>query len=161
MIIAKNLKTKSLLDEMFKKREIKKEYIAIVTGHLNKEKDTLSNNLTYHKDFLVKVSPDENKGYKAITKYEVLKTTKSFSFLKINLITGKKHQIRVQLSHINHPILGDKKYFENLIDPINRICLHSYLLEFIHPITTKKISIKAPIPTSFLALGFSFKSLQI
>jgi 23S rRNA pseudouridine1911/1915/1917 synthase len=154
MVFAKNLKTKSLLDEMFKKREIKKEYIAIVDGIITKKKDILINNLTYHKDFLVKVSFDKTKGYKAITEYELIKTTKSFSFLKINLITGKKHQIRVQLSHINHPVLGDKKYSENLINPINRLALHSYNLEFIHPITNKKISIKAPIPKSFIALGY-------
>ncbi len=153
IVFAKSIKVKNILDEMFKKRLIKKEYIAIVNGNILKDKDTLIDYLYNHEDFLVKVTNNPDIGKKAILRFEVIRRSKNFSFLKVFLETGKKHQIRVQLSNINHPILGDKKYTSKLLDPIKRICLHAYKLEFFHPVTDKNLTFISPIPKAFKKLG--------
>lgn len=87
-------------------------------------------------------------GQCARTHYEVLKEFQNYSLLECKLETGRTHQIRVHMSHINHPLLGDSLYNKNddvnLL--INRQALHSYKMEFIHPINRNEILLEAEIP---------------
>ena len=82
---------------------------------------------------------DEKNGKEAILEYKVIKEEDNLSLLKINLITGRHHQIRLQLSNINHPIYGDQRYgFQDK----KQIMLYAYKLEFIHPVTKEVMTFK-------------------
>ena len=108
---------------------VKREYYAIVEGKMPNKKDTLKSYLIEDKNLNVYSTKDSKRGKIAITEYEVLKETPKYSLLKINIKTGRRNQIRVQLSDIGHPIIGDKKY-GSVTNPIKRLGLHAYLLEF-------------------------------
>jgi len=104
-----------------------REYLAIVEGKMEKKKDTLKSYLKEDKRLNV-YSTDKLHGRLAITHYETLAKTKAYSLLKINIETGRKNQIRVQLKEIGHPIIGDKKYGATK-NPINRMGLHASMLK--------------------------------
>ena len=127
VIFAKNEQKKLSLQNNWSK--VKREYYCIVEGHLSKKKDTLKSYLIETKTLDIYETKDSKKGKLAITEYEVLKENKNYSLLKISIKTGRRNQIRVQLSSIGHPIVGDKKY-SSKSDPIHRLCLHAYLLDF-------------------------------
>lgn len=109
VIASKNLETSKILLDLFKTKEnIEKHYLALVKGQTKKE-DTITNRLT--KDEKKKlVFIDEKHGLEAITKYKRITNNETYSFLKVNLITGRTHQIRVHMSSINHPLINDEKY---------------------------------------------------
>ena len=107
--------------------KVKREYYAIVEGHLTKKKDTLKHYLVETSTLDVYVTKDPKKGKLAITEYEVLKENNKYSLLKINIKTGRRNQIRASLAEIGHPILGDKKYSKTRS---NRLYLHAFLLEY-------------------------------
>lgn len=152
MVFAKTLPATEKLNEMFKKHELKREYLAIVEGHLKENKGTWKSYLSENSEYYVRSVKDENEGKIAITHFSVIRRSKNFTYLKLNLETGKKHQIRVHCKDAGHPILGDKRY-SSLKSPISRMCLHSCLLEFLHPITGKKLSFSSPVPKRFKSLG--------
>lgn len=77
-----------------------------------------------------------------------MKENKNYSLLDINIDTGRKNQIRVQLGHIGHYVIGDDKYGEPS-DPLKRLGLHAYKLKFIHPVTKKIVEFKTDIPAEF------------
>ena len=125
VIFAKNTDVKTRLQNNWD--NVKREYIAIVEGKMPKKKDTLKSYLAEDKTYRVYSTKDKTKGKLAITEYEVLKENNKYSLLKINIKTGRKNQIRVQLSDIGHPIVGDKKYHNN---DFKRLALHANLIEF-------------------------------
>ena len=88
------------------------------------------------------------EGQVAITHFKVLKEFENCSFVECNLETGRTHQIRVHFAHIGHPLLGDDLYNPNSdkFDFINRQALHSYKMEFVHPITKNKVSLEIDLP---------------
>ena len=94
-----------------------------------KTKDTLKSYLAETKTLDVYSTKDRTRGKLAITEYEVLQTNNKYSLLKINIKTGRRNQIRVQLSDIGHPIIGDKKYNSNN-NVLKRLALHAYLIEY-------------------------------
>ena len=108
--------------------------------------------LTEHeKSLRVHSSPTDNGGQKAVTHYKVTKSNETYSLLDVQLETGRKNQIRVHMADIGHPVVGDKKYGKGL-SSIKRIGLHARILEFIHPVTRKKVRFESPIPKAFLSL---------
>ena len=119
IVFAKNIKIKNYLQNNWNK--VERRYKALVSG-VTKESDILKNYLKENKNHYVYVS---NNGVLAITEYKKIKEINNNSLLDINIKTGKKNQIRVQLSNIGHPILGDKKYGTN---NYKRLCLHAYKL---------------------------------
>ena len=119
IVLAKNIKTKNYLQNNWDK--VERRYKAIVIG-ITKNKEILKNYLKENKNHFVYIA---NSGDLAITEYKKIKEINNNSLLDINIKTGKKNQIRVQLSNINHPILGDKKYG---INNYKRLCLHAYKL---------------------------------
>ena len=119
VVFAKNIKTKKYLQDNWDK--VERRYLALVSG-ITKEGEILKNYLKENKNHYVYVS---NIGALAITEYTKIKEINNNSLLDINIKTGKKNQIRVQLSNIGHPILGDKKYGSN---NYKRLCLHAYKL---------------------------------
>jgi len=127
IIFAKNQDKKNELQNNW--NNVKREYIAIVEGTMPKQKDVLKSYLVEDKTYNVHSTKDPKRGKLAITEYEVLKQNKNFSLLKINIKTGRKNQIRVQLSDIGHPIVGDKKY-NSKTNILKRLALHANLIEY-------------------------------
>lgn len=126
---------------------VKRYYIAIVEGKV-KDADLhlklLENKITYKTEV-------NNKGVDTHTKIRSIKTFNKNTFIELELLTGKKHQIRASLSHLNCPVVGDKKYGA-LTNPYRRMMLHAYKIEFNHPVTGKLISIETPVPNHFIKM---------
>ena len=147
VLFAKTLEVKRILQDNWDK--VIRKYMAIVLGKVETE-GTIKSYLKETKTNLVYVTNDKN-GKLAITNYKKIITNDKYSLLDIDIKTGRKNQIRVQLSSINHPILGDKKY-NTLKDKAKRMYLHAYYLEFNHPITKQLLKLELDIPTSFLEI---------
>ncbi len=145
MVFAKTSKAASRLSEEVRNKTFKKEYLVVVDGKLEKEEDTLEDYLLKNeKNNLSKVVKEGTKNSKyACLNYKVLKYNKeiNLSVLKINLQTGRHHQIRVQLSSRNHSIYGDQKYGTR--GRGKQIALWAYSLEIIHPVTKEKMVFKS------------------
>ena len=165
LIFAKNQKIKEQLQANW--NHVKREYIAVVEGVVEKNENTIKSYLTEEKNFIVH-STTSKKGELAITKYKKkhsdirkfyeykkLNISKSYSLLQIEILTGKKNQIRVHMKEMNHPIIGDKKYGAKT-NPLKRLGLHANILEFEHPVTHQIIHLESKVPMEFMNM-FSIK----
>ena len=148
VVFAKDEKTKFYLQDNWDKFE--KNYVAIVNGKIQNAKGVLKSYLEETKTYLTYSVNDKN-GKLAITEYEKILENKNYTMLSLNLKTSVKNQVRVQLSDIGNPIVGDKKYGIKK-DPIRRMALVANTLIFIHPKTREKIVIDIDIPNSFINL---------
>ena len=144
-IIAKNRETAKLLTSLFRLRKIHKTYLAICNGEVNQSKGEWKGELTRY---------DGNKKIieKAITKFEVIDKNNNSTLIQMNPVTGRKHQLRKQLSQIDHPIYGDSKYtFNKSFKRLNKqLMLHSYEIKFI--INNQKFTYRALLPDYFKKL---------
>ena len=125
LIIAKNRQYAQLFTSLFRIRKIHKTYLALVYGKVNNSVKTMRDELTYY----------ENKKkitQKAISNLKIIKSNEGYSFVEINPITGRKHQLRKQLLKIGNPIIGDTKYFLNNVKTIKgkSLMLHAYRIKF-------------------------------
>ena len=143
VIVAKNDKTLELLTEMFKNKEIKKTYLAIVDGVINNKSGTINAPITRDTKDRKKMMVGKD-GKKSITHFYVLKNFKNNTYISLNLETGRTHQIRVHMAYIGHPVTNDKVYGKEKTSFGQY--LHASKLEFIHPITKKEIIVEAPLP---------------
>ncbi|MES2121746.1 MAG: RluA family pseudouridine synthase [Chlamydiota bacterium] len=156
LIIAKTSTAKEKMLAAFKERQVEKIYLAIVDGIPGKEQGKVDNSLdqvrTLHGQ-PVYGAVDPKKGKRAVTHWKCLKKGKNAALIWCQPITGRTHQIRVHLSGIGHPILGDVLYgkkFRCSLQP-KRNLLHAYQIQFPHPTSGKKIKVVAPIPSDFQA----------
>lgn len=147
IIFAKDIKTKNILQENWDK--VERKYMAIVNGNINPDSNTLKSYLKETKTNLV-YSTKSKSGKLAITNYKVILKTSKISLIDIFIKTGRKNQIRVQLSDYGYPIFGDKKY--GLKDYCNRMYLCAYYLKFNHPITNQELLFELDVPKDFLIL---------
>ena len=149
MMIAKSESAYLKLKDMFRNREIKKIYHALAQGHLEPAIGTIDAPIDRHPKEDYKMAVVLN-GKPSITHYEVIEYYRSVSLLKVELETGRTHQIRVHMSAIRHPLVGDLTYGAdpNLAAEIgvNRPWLHASALEFTHPISGLPISVSAGYP---------------
>lgn len=145
MIVAKTNEAHIKLSEMFKGHSISRKYLAVVKGTIKEKRGTI--NLPIKRrlgETKMKVSI---QGKRAITHFKVIERIGNYSLLMIQLETGRTHQIRVHLSHIGYPILGDSLYGgKDKEININRQFLHSYEISFIHPIISKHIKAYSMLP---------------
>jgi len=155
MIFSRSPRSKKILDQMFRKHDFTREYIAVVQGNVVEAEGTWTSRLVEGKNCSIHSSGIPDEGKLAITHYAVMRRSKLFSFLKITLETGRKHQIRVHCKDAGHPIAGDKRYGLSKCNPISRICLHASALEFLHPFTGKSMHFAVPLPSSFVRLGMN------
>ncbi len=147
MVFARSEAVQSVLQRNWK--DVTKRYLAIVEGTPSHPSGTLRDHLMESKSF--KVHRIEKGGDLAITHYRVTKTVGERSLLEVTLETGRKHQIRVQLAAIGHPIVGDRKYGA-MTDPARRLALHSGELKFPHPISDVPMEFHSALPNSLNAL---------
>ena len=143
VLFAKDARTKELMQESWK--SVLRFYIAIVSGIVKKDNDTIKSYLNETRTLYTYVS-DKKHGKLAITKYEVLKRMNNHTKISIELITGRKNQIRVQLNSIGNPIVGDSKYgFEKY----KYMLLHANKIVFLHPYLRTEILVESKLPKYF------------
>jgi 23S rRNA pseudouridine1911/1915/1917 synthase len=160
MVVTKNDSAQWKIAKQFEHRQIKKSYIAIVHGTPELTADRIDAPLGVHPRAREKYAIRPEVGKEAVTFYETIESFRGFSLLKLTPKTGRTHQIRVHLSYIKHPIVGDDMYGGKLVYPwqlqdsepaveepvINRVALHAHTLEFEHPTTGKQVKFEAPVP---------------
>lgn len=149
MIFAKNERTKNILQKSWRDMVKKRSYVALVTGHVKKKKDTIKSWLKESKTKLVYSSYKKGDGLTAVTHYRVIQSNNDYSLLDVELETGRKNQIRVHMKDIGHPVVGDKKYGDPA-NVIGRLGLHARELIFTHPTTKKTMHFEAKVPKSFI-----------
>ncbi len=163
MVVAKTDEAHKKLSDMFKSREVVKVYKAVCFGKFKEESGTINlpigRSQSDRKRFIVR-----EDGREAITHYKVKERIGMFSIVNVSLETGRTHQIRVHLSHIGHPIVGDKVYGQNrwkgientklrsFVKNFKRQALHSALLSFFHPVTKKELKFVRDFPEDILSL---------
>ncbi len=125
LIIAKNRKYAQLFTSLFRIRKIHKTYLAIVYGKVNKSIKVMKDDLIYYEN-------NKKNIQKAVSNIKIIKSNEGFSYLELNPITGRKHQLRKQLLNIGCPIIGDDKYFLNDRKKIKvkNLMLHAYKIKF-------------------------------
>jgi 23S rRNA pseudouridine1911/1915/1917 synthase len=151
MIFSKSERIQSLLQNSWQTSVTERTYYAVVEGVVQKAADTIKTYLYESTAYFMHVTDDPEKGELAITHYKVLKTSKEYSLIGVELETGKKNQIRVHMQSIGHPVVGDKKYGTGS-NPIGRLGLHAGVLAFIHPETKESMRFVSKMPASFLRL---------
>ena len=149
IVIAKNDKVHATLTEMFQEKKIRKTYLAILKGKLNKSEGKVVTQIGRDKNDRKKMTviDDITKGKTAITNYRVISQNSLFTLVKVNIETGRTHQIRVHMRHLGYPILGDSVYGRK--DNEKRQMLHAYRLEFLHPVTGNPMEFAGEIPEDF------------
>jgi RluA family pseudouridine synthase len=124
-----------------------KTYYAIVHGKMKEKKGIITSHLLEDEDYVMHTTTDTEKGKLAQTEYTVVKESMHFSVVKINLLTGKKNQIRVHLAEAGNPIVGDEKYGKTTKH--KDLYLHSFAIVFTHPFSKERIRVQAPVPIYF------------
>lgn len=152
LILAKSQKIKEMMVDLFLKKQVQKTYIAIVDKAVKENRKEIKSSVGLNKNSFGKVLWHSQKdGLFAHTIFEKIKTGNNYSVLLCVPVTGRTHQIRVHLNEWGHPILGDYKYAQKYLysNFVHRLLLHSFMIEFIHPITSALLKIRAPLPNEF------------
>lgn len=151
MLVAKNMLSGALLSEMGKRREIHREYLAIVTGKTQAE-GTISAPIARREGSVLERCVDFQRGERAVTHYRTVEYKDGYSLVRLKLETGRTHQIRVHMQHIGHPLIGDFLYNPDyrLLD---RQALHSCYLAFLHPVTGQRMEFTSQPPWGALWEG--------
>lgn len=157
VVFAKTSKALARMNEMFRNGEVKKTYWALSRNRPPKANDRLVHFITS--------TERNNKSYASLTPrrdakeavltYKLLGASDRYNLLEINLETGRKHQIRVQLAAIGCPVKGDLKYGDKRSNPDGSISLISHRIQFIHPVSGKEIDLTAPLPNDNLWQSFN------
>lgn len=146
VIFARTSKALERLNRMLRDGEIHKTYHALVEGRMEKEVDELENMLVsdgrINKTFIAR--PGDPEAKLSRLRYKTIAVGERYSLLEINLLTGRKHQIRAQLSAIGHPIKGDLKYGARRSNPDGGISLQAHKIEFIHPVSKQPVCVELP-----------------
>ncbi len=159
LVFAKSPELQEYMRTYWRQLVTKRTYVALVEGKLAQKEGKITSWLTENPHTaMVSSSPVDNGGQLAITHYKVLQELESglenqeseISLVELNLETGRTNQIRVHMASVGHPVVGDRKYGHgNDSSPVDRLCLHARILEFIHPMTEKKVRFETPLPKEF------------
>lgn len=158
LVFAKNEQAKFRLQNSWD--ETRKKYLAVVHGRVVKPSGTITTYLAENRAHLVYTTKDTAEGKPSTTAYRVLRQTDRFSLLEVDLLTGRKHQIRVHLAGIGHAVVGDDKYGRpddsrgrpsgrRSGQRADRLALHARSLSFKHPVSGEQLVFEAPVPQLF------------
>lgn len=168
LLVARTLTAHHYLTQQMQQRLIHRSYLAIVTGH-PRQTGTISACIGRHPTQRTKMAVLSHGGKTAITHYKILEKFPGYAYLEIELETGRTHQIRVHMTHIEHPILGDPVYgkpknFPQLPDELRkeinafkRQALHARKISFRYPVTEMAATFEAPLPADFANLLQAFR----
>ena len=149
LIVAKNDVALMKMSKEIQERKVTKKYIALVKGNVPDDEATIDLPIARSTKDRKKMAVDE-KGKNAVTYFKVLKRYDRYTLLELKIATGRTHQIRVHMSYIGHPVVGDEVYSNGKNEfEVKGQMLHAWKLEFIHPITGEKINLEAPVPDYF------------
>ena len=148
LLVAKTNKAHELLADGFKNKTIKREYLALVNGVLSVDKGTIDAPIGRDTKDRKKMTVISQNSKQAVTHFEVLQRYQGYTLLKLKLDTGRTHQIRVHLKYIGYPVYNDPVYSNNKCTNFGQF-LHSYSVDFIHPITNEHLFFKVEPPKEF------------
>jgi tRNA pseudouridine32 synthase/23S rRNA pseudouridine746 synthase/23S rRNA pseudouridine1911/1915/1917 synthase len=149
LVFAKSEQAKRFLQDQW--QEFQKKYYAVIRGSMAEKTGLMSSYLVENSAHKMYSVSDPGKGKLAKTEYRVLKESTTYSLLEINLLTGRKNQIRVHCADNGCPVVGDKKY--GVKEPgIKRLCLHAASIAFIHPFTKEPMTFETKVPAYFETL---------
>ncbi len=148
IIIAKNNEVHEKMKELFKSREIYKEYITIAMGTFKDELTVVDKGIMRDPIKKIKMCVSD-EGKEAHSEIHLLKQNDEYSYLRVLIKTGRTHQIRVHLSYLNHPVLGDKTYGYRGKIKMDGHILHCRKVSFVHPISNNLISVESDVPAYF------------
>ncbi len=149
MLVAKTDFAHNSLAEQIKEHSVRREYHTVVIGGLPEETGTISAPIGRHKTDRKKMAVTELNSRDAVTHYSVIERYSGFTYASCLLETGRTHQIRVHMSHIGHPVVGDEVYGARDKLGLSGQCLHSKNVTFIHPRTGEKMYFETPLPEYF------------
>lgn len=144
-VVAKHLVSGNILSAMTFCKEIRREYLAIVRGHICPDSGTINAPLARKPGTIIERTVDYENGETAITHYHVIEEKNGHSLVSLCLETGRTHQIRIHMKHLGFPIIGDYLYNPDM-EYMKRQALHSHRLSFAHPITGEQMTFTAPVP---------------
>ncbi len=159
ILIAKNKRMLRYLHTHFRDHHIDKKYFAVCHGHPSKGSGTVEANLvkTVEPNSGLKMKVDET-GMFSKSDYSVIRKSRKFSLMQVTIRTGRTHQIRVHMTHIGCPIVGDVRYGDKALDlalfagrggAVRRLYLHASSIGFVHPLDNKRLTLSAPLPEEF------------
>lgn len=151
MMYAKDEKTQNTLRDNWHDIVTDRRYVSIVSGDMEKDYGTIESWLTDRKLYVSSSPVDDGEGKYAVTHYRTIKRANGYSLMELNLETGRKNQIRVHMSDLGHPVVGDRRYGCET-DPLGRMALHAFKLCFYHPVTGQLMEFETTYPSSFKAL---------
>ena len=152
LVVAKTPGAKTALQTQFAARTVDRGYVAVVEGVMRKDTRTLVDRVEEDAAYRVRIARGGRRGGReAITRYRVRERGRDATLIDIALGTGRRHQIRVQLAAIGHPVVGDAQHGSRR-DPLRRVCLHASVLGFVHPGTGEPARFESPAPPAFLRL---------
>lgn len=146
ILVARDERTQERLSVLFKDRKVRKTYRAVVEGVPGLDSWTVEGNIGRHPVERKKMAVLRSGGRQAKTDFKVLERLDGFSCIEAYPATGRTHQIRVHLSHAGYPVVGDETYGRKAKRLALRPLLHAYRIEFTHPVTSKPVTIEAPVP---------------
>lgn len=144
LLVAKSSFAHQQIALQFEKNQVEKRYMAVVSGVVKKDKDTIDLPIGREEEKSIRKIVNY-EGQNALTGYQVIERYKNATLLDIELFTGRSHQIRVHLNHIGHPIIGDTLYYKSS-KYIDRQALHAYYLKLKQPRTKKELELKTNLP---------------
>lgn len=148
LMFAKTAKAQDILRHNWDEMVLDRRYVAVAEGVIEPINGVIKSYLMENPRTLKVYSTRNPNGKWAVTHYRTLRSASNLTLVELNLETGRKNQIRVHLSDIQHPIIGDYKYGAQS-NPIGRMALHAFMLKFTHPITHEIIDLQTPIPPQF------------
>jgi len=146
LVFAKGAEVKQKLQDGWS--DARKKYYALVEGVPKEIAGTITSYLRENKMLNVYSTPDAHDAKLSTTRYRTLRSSPHYSLLEVALETGRKHQIRVHLSEMDHPIVGDERYGSKT-DPAGRLGLHAFYLSLAHPVSGKELVFESPLPPVF------------
>lgn len=149
LVFAKTEEAKRALQDGW--RETTKRYLAVIHGRMDKPAGTAISHLVESGVHKVYATRDASVGKLAQTAWRVVREAGAFTLLELTLLTGRKHQIRVQMADLGHPVVGDKKYGQKG-DAFPRLALHARSLTLVHPFSGATMTFEAPVPGVFARL---------
>lgn len=150
-VVAKHLVSGNILSSMVRRREIHREYLAIVRGSVTPSSGTIDAPLGRKDGTIIERTVDFEQGERAVTHYKVIEEKNGHSLVSLCLETGRTHQIRIHMKHLGFPLIGDYLYNPDM-EYISRQALHSHRLSFRHPITGETMEFTAPLPADMRAV---------